>query len=297
MKNSILKVSVSRYNHCKDNAGTTVNLLEWLRDDSLKQRVIAIRAIEDKDQRDKMKAALPAVTVSGTFSIRKKEHLIDHSGLICIDIDQKDNQHLGNYDHIKQVLSKAPFVAYCGKSASGTGYFVIIPLQYPDKHVEHFFALEKLFKELKINVDITCKEVNRLRFYSWDDDPYMNHNAIPFTHTCNYTEPIKPIGKRRYARTSTMRNTTKKVEEYIREIKAKSVDITDKYKYWYEIGFSLATEFGESGRQYFHQISQYHSAYNSGKTDEKYTELLKSNKGRYKIATFFYQCTAHGVKP
>lgn len=297
MEMSILNVEVSRYNNCKDNTGTVVNLLRWLQDDSLKAKVAAIRAISDKDERDKLKkSTLPGITVCGTFSIRKKECLLKHSGLICIDIDLKDNKHLGNYDQIKRVVSTAPFVAYCGISVSGTGYFVIIPVLSPKKHDQHFEAIRRLFERLKINIDITGKDINRLRFYSWDDAPYINHSAVPFSYTREDKEPISPIKMRRY-KYAARNNTTSKVEASIKEITARCIDITDKYKHWYEIGFALATEFREAGRQYFHQVSQYHSGYKSDEADKKYTELLKSNKSKYSIGTFFYQCQTHGIKP
>ena len=295
MTKSILDIEVSGFSSYHDATPKTVNLLQWLQDDSKKKKVEEIRALTDKERVNKMKATLPAITVSGTFKMRKKEDLIAHSGLICIDIDEKDNQHLGNYHETKRILSTAPFVAYCGLSVSGTGYFAIVPLLYPDKHEQHFAALARLFKTMKINIDAACKDITRLRGYSWDSESYINHNATPFAYIVDDKEPDIPFEKSTGKNTTQEGKTKEKVEQCIMEIKAKCIDITDAYSKWLEVGFALATEFGEAGRQYFHQVSQYHCGYKSDEADTKYTDLLKTNKAKFNIGTFFHQCTAHGV--
>lgn len=296
MTKSILDIEVSGFNNYTDATPKPVNLLQWLQADSFKDKVAKIRTLTDKDQVDKVKATLPAVTVSGKFKMRKKEDLIAHSGLICIDIDFKDNQHLGNYHNAKRILSTAPFVAYCGQSVSGKGLFVIIPLLYPEKHEQHFAAIQRLFKALKVTIDASCKDITRLRGYSWDEKAHINHSAVPFTYVADDKEPDTPVEKNTGKYTKQVDNTKEKVEQYITEIKAKCIDITDAYSKWVEVGFALVTEFGEAGRQYFHQVSQHHAGYKSDEADKKYTDLLKNNKSKYSIGTFFHLCAEHGIK-
>ena len=139
--------------------------------------------------------------------------------------------------------------------------------------------------------------MSRLRGYSCDDAPYINHNATPF---CSLLDAKEQNSRFKSTTTGNSRGRTdktkQKVEQCIVEIKAKCSDITDKYKKWLEIGLSLATHFGEAGRQYFHDVSRYHIEYDHTAADEKYTHLLKSNKLKYNIGTFFYICVEHGIK-
>ena len=295
MTNSVLDIEVSRFNSYQDVNPKTVNLLQWLQDDSQKEKVERIRTINDKMARDKIKATLPCITVSGTFSNRSKDRLIKHSGLICIDIDHKDNEHIENYGELKRILSTAPFVAYCGMSVSGTGYFVITPIKYPEKHEMQFEALRRMYERLGIEIDISCKDVSRLRGYSWDSEPYLNHDAKLFEKVYEEPQPIKPTYKYGRNNTTSGNDTRARVERYINAIGKKAIDITDNYKNWLNVGFALVNEFGETGRQYFHEVSRCYPKYNYADADKKYTGLLKNNKGGISIGTFFYLCKEHGI--
>jgi hypothetical protein len=188
--NSILDIEVSCFKNYDTPANPkTVNLLSWLQSDKYRNAVERIRAVEDKAERDDLKAKLPAITVSGLFSYHAKKDLIKHSEFIAIDIDYKGNEQIMNFVELKNHLCNILHVAYCGLSVSGRGYYCLIPIAYPDKHELHFKALEIAFKKFNITIDPACKDVSRLRGYSFDPDGYFNHNATLFTGI--YEEPIK----------------------------------------------------------------------------------------------------------
>ena len=90
-------------------------------------------------------------------------------------------------------------------------------------------------------------------------------------------------------------DTKTKVEALISELKASRTDITSDYTQWLKVGFSLASEFGESGRRYFHDISSLYSGYNQAECDRKYNECLKSDKGRTSISTLFFLAEQQGI--
>lgn len=168
----------------------TVTMRHFLTSSKYRETVERIRAIEDKAERDKLKATLPAITPSGLFSYRAAESLIEHSGLICLDIDFKGNEAIGNFFELKEQLVKIPNVAFCIKSVSGKGYAVGIPLAYPERHGQHFDALKRIFERLGIQIDKACRDVSRLRGYSYDEDIYLNDNAKVFTL---FDEPKKSV--------------------------------------------------------------------------------------------------------
>ncbi len=189
LKESVLNVEVSCFrNYWEEKYPKSVNLLTWLTSTKYKDKVEAIRSIDDKRERDAIKATLPAITPSGIFKNRIKEipleeKLIQHTGLIQIDIDlSPKNKLITNWTDLKSELIKLPQIAYLGKSVSGLGYWGLIPIP-PDSdgHKLYFESLKEIFlKTWEIELDDKPKNVASLRGYSFDDEAYFNHQAIPF---------------------------------------------------------------------------------------------------------------------
>lgn len=179
--NSILNTEVSCFaNYDTPHNPKAVNLLSWLKSEKYRAQVEAIRSTPSKAERDKLKAILPAITPSGTFTYRSVSCLIRHSNLLQFDIDLKGNEHLNNYKHLLSQIIKIKNVAYCGLSVSGRGYWGLIPIAYPEKHAAHFAALEEVFRSFGITLDPAPKSVASLRGYSFDPDAYFNHEAVIF---------------------------------------------------------------------------------------------------------------------
>ena len=90
-------------------------------------------------------------------------------------------------------------------------------------------------------------------------------------------------------------DTATKVEKLIDLLKSSHTDITADYNDWLKVGFALASEFGESGRSYFHDISSINQGYSQTESDTKFTECLKSDSGRTDISTLFYLAKNKGI--
>lgn len=176
---SILNFDCSMFANAKATVPVIVNLLQWLHNDNYLPQQQKVRAAIDKRSRDALKIFMPCITPSGIFSQRGNKHLIRHTGLISIDIDQKENTQIANYAALKSELCKIPNVAYCGLSVSGTGFWLLIPITQTEKHQLHFKFIEQYFKSKNIIIDTACCDVARLRFYSYDKDAYFNHTAKP----------------------------------------------------------------------------------------------------------------------
>jgi len=159
--------------------------LEW-------QKVEKIRNEPNKTKRKALKLKLPAVTPSGIFYGMPVMHgLVEHTGLICIDIDAQDNQDSCYFHCLKDYLKCMDCVAYCGLSASGKGFFLIIPIANPKHHQRHFKALQIEFAAHGITIDAQCREITRMRSASYDPTPYINLNAVPYTHTTKKRNSVK----------------------------------------------------------------------------------------------------------
>ena len=296
MQKSILDVEVSCFaNYETPNNPKPVNLFAWLKTDKYQKQIEQLRAVENKAARDGIKKMLPAITPSGTFSYKSQACLIKHSGFIQFDIDLKENKAIENYADLKNEIKKIVHVAYCGLSVSGRGYWGLIPIAFPDKHTEHFRFIEKMFSSYNLTLDTLPKNVAALRGCSFDPDGYFNHNAIALQKYLVDDAPKKKLVPRRDYKANSGTDTMQRVELCFNEINRLGKDITSSYGEWRNVGFALAGEFGEGGRQYFHDVSQYYHRYNSTETDRKYTSLLKGNNGKITIGTFFHVCKSYGI--
>ena len=95
---------------------------------------------------------------------------------------------------------------------------------------------------------------------------------------------------------TTPSDTSARVQSLIAQLQATHTDITSGYTEWLKVGFALASEFGEAGRRYFHDISALYTGYDATECDKKYDECLKSDNGRTNISTLFYLAEQQGVK-
>lgn len=286
---SVLNVKISCFkNYRSADSPRPINMLTWLTSGKYKKQVQQLRGIKNKAKRDEIKAKLPAITPSGTFGKRSKIALIWHSGLLQFDVDFKENTHIKNYNTLKQQIANINNVAYCGLSVSGTGFWGLVPVKYPQKHNRHFRALEKAFKDFGIIIDSSCSDVSRLRGYSYDPGGYFNHTAEVFTRLAKKPKPQPQTFKA----SQSGDDTRDKVEQLISKI---DTDITAGYDNWLRLGFAIESEFGESGRKYFHAISSYHPHYNQHECDHQYTHCLKHRGSGIGIGTFFHICNRHGI--
>lgn len=187
---SILNIEVSCFaNYDTPDNPKSVNLLSWLKSGKYLSQVERIRSITDKAKRDEIKATLPAITPSGVFTYRSAKSLVKHSGFIQFDIDLKGNESVGNFRELKEQISRIKNVAYCGLSVSGTGFWGLIPIAYPEKHDLHLRAVRDSFTRFGIVIDPAPKSIASLRGYSYDPAAYFSHNATIFENF--YTPPIQ----------------------------------------------------------------------------------------------------------
>ena len=284
-------IQISVYRGVRDTKGHISTLSDFLSNveyDAIQE----LRSCSDPGKRKRIKLSLPQATISGIFSpTRAAENLVRHSGLICVDIDKKDNLHLGNLDTlIEDTLSRIDAVADASRSVSGNGYFVIIPLKYPEAHKAHFEKLVRDFAALDIVIDRACGDVSRLRCQSYDLHQYINLEAKPYEGLYHKPKPIRPV----FSYNLSDIDAEDKVAGLCRIISQQHIDLTANYEDWMKIGAALSS-LGESGRQWFHLCSAQNGKYNAAECDRKFNNLLRSNR-RIGIGTFFYLCNNAGLE-
>jgi len=187
---SILDIEVSCFAYYEEvKHPKTVNLLTWLTSTKYKEKVDLIRSLDDKKERDAIKSTLPAITPSAILKNRiskipLKEKLVKHSGFIQIDLDPTEfNLKSPYWNDLKKELIQVPQIAYLGLSASGQGYWGLIPIPPdPENHKGYFAVLKDIFLTTwKFKLDDSPVNVASLRGYSYDLEGYFNHEANQFT--------------------------------------------------------------------------------------------------------------------
>ena len=195
---------------------------------------------------------------------------------------------------ILRTLRHRPEVALCMKSCSGTGYFVLIPIAYPQYHKEQFAALLKEYAALGIVIDKKCGDVTRIRFASYDDDPYINANAIPYQGVELGQQMLAPRAAVYGQVERSEDDTIKKVEMLVQKLEYYNIDIVNDYDTWIRVGMALATLPPPYGKAFFHRVSRINQAkYNAAVCERKFD--YNSNPTKITIAYFFARCKDYGV--
>jgi hypothetical protein len=132
-----------------------------------------------KEASDGPKKLLPGVTFSGKFSYRSAAKIVQHSGLICADMDNLGDQ-VGAY---KERFACDPHVIAVFVSPTETGLKAIFRCDPTRPHKESFESLEHyVIQHFGIPPDEKCKDASRLCFVSHDPELIETDDAdvIPY---------------------------------------------------------------------------------------------------------------------
>lgn len=122
------------------------------------------------------KRELPVVLFSGKFDYRADEGLVEHNGLVILDFDDIP------VDIIKPQIAQDKYTYACWISPSGNGLKVLVKIQNPEHHRDHYRAILSHFEsEYDIEVDSTSINESRACYESWDEELVYNENAEVFT--------------------------------------------------------------------------------------------------------------------
>ena len=86
------------------------------------------------------------------------------------------------------------------------------------------------------------------------------------------------------------------IELVISRIEATHTDMTGSYADWRNIGFALADEFAEGGRDYFHRISKFYSKYSHTDCNRQFDQCLKAKGHGITIKTVFHLAKQAGIE-
>jgi len=265
-----------------------LDLIDYLtdtRDGKWEDIVNICRNISDKESRDEYKRKMPTACLSGTFSYRNDASLVTHSEIIAMDLDEVDN-----LNSLKSQLKNDKYVFSVFMSTSGFGLRVLFKIE-PNKHKEAFKGLcQYIFEKYGERPD-TNSSVSKPYVVSFDPDLYIN----PDYQNC-------PVFKK-YVKETVIKNIPSYVhndddfENAYKQIVGRRINICESYEDWLKVGFGIAEAFGESGRHYFHGISEISDKYRYRVCNDQYTYCLKAkgSGGKINIKSFYYLAKINGV--
>jgi hypothetical protein len=160
--------------------------------------IIDLRTREmTKAEKLMLKQTLQCFTPAGLLSTKKKDQIqvISMSGLMQLDFDYEAIKDYEIEDLKRAVFELLPFVAFCGLSCSGNGFYALLEIAEPDKlkhYAEHCF--EVLTKN-NIPPDTTKgRNVNDLRFISYDKNMLIRDEPKPLKiKRFNAPKPAKVV--------------------------------------------------------------------------------------------------------
>ena len=231
------------------------------------------------------------------------------SGVLCVDIDRKDNLHISAADwaSLPADLQASKFGKYCafiGESRSGWergGYFVLVPITGADDYPQRFAAVARWMEGAGVKIDMAAKNMNHGRALTLQDNstrtgfcslPIVNPAAEPYG--AKYFEP-RPERKPAAACVGSKRSEYERARRAAAYIARNGVQISDDFTEWTRLALAFATEFGEAGEALFLQVAEVSPKFRSRENDYKWKNAKQTASGRVGIATFWYLCKRAGL--
>lgn len=188
-----------------------------------------------KQMYEQMKAQLPLLSITSVMYPKRSDfNIIDYTGLIVLDIDDKDNEHLrGKYDLVKNIVSNDLYTQMAFYSPKGKNYGlkIIVKIKLPQaikdinlrlkediSDEERKLLIEKLksfhkttytfvenyySKKYELNIDKCATKTQGGTYVSGDSNPYFNPNSSVFEIIWAYCPKPKQV-LREYCKSSTL---------------------------------------------------------------------------------------------
>tara|TARA_R100000278_G_scaffold123277_1_gene112631 strand:+ start:126 stop:2621 length:2496 start_codon:yes stop_codon:yes gene_type:complete len=289
--------------------------LDRIKNGKSKDLIEKIRSLKDKNEINELKKQLPAICFSGVFSKRNDASIQEHSGLICLDFDEFSNDK--ELLKFKKDICKDEYVYSCFISPSGRGLKVLIKIPNEiDSHVFFFEALNDHFNST--HFDLTCKNLSRVCYESYDPKIYINEESrlwveklekitpvevktsdvsIPITDESKIIEILTNWWEKKYPMQEGQRNNnlyilaaafndfgiTKSLAEFVAKKYESSSFSAREIKQTIDSAYLQIGNFGSKSYEDTQKISEIKSKIIQGKTKDSIIAELKDNYEEEKI--------------
>lgn len=277
------QIKFSSYKTVQDKTKIDIDLqfyIDSVKNGKYQDIILGARSVKnDKQKYKEFKSQMPCITGSAIMNQGSKieSNIQEMNGLIVIDID--DTVDIETITKIN--LDKYTFISH--RSFGGDGVCIFVKIN-PNKFLESFNELGQYYWDnFNLTIDPSCKNKNRLRYFSYD--PYLFHND----KAKKYISKTK-IDKVKKENFIFVQDDFSQILE-----KISTIDLCqDDYSRYVNIGFAIGSQFGENGLNYFKSICQNGSKYNPKDIEKHYKNFCKH--GSVTIATFYHYVKQEGIE-
>jgi hypothetical protein len=248
-----------------------------------KRLVLEYRKTGNKNFKNGLRAFCPgAVLHSRSKDLTKEEKIERITGWMQFDIDAQDNPTIDCWESCRDNISNLAHVAFCSLSASAKGVWGLVKVKDCDNYRNHFEKLKLDFLSKGLVLD-PSKGGNPtdLRYYTFDPEAYIASEFKLYERAITQTE-------KQPKQTIPTGDKFDQVKKMCQHIRSNQLDIAPNHSDYIRIGFALANEFGESGRELFHMACSPNPTYDRKKADWQYGQCVNSNGQGVTIGTFYY---------
>lgn len=153
------------------------------------EKVDAVRKAKTREEKEKAKMKLPAVTWNGTFKTKNRNDLIHYSSFTALDFDHIQPKKMDEFGKWLQGFS-CVYAYYITPSGKGYKAIILHDNYEPLYHYDLYNQLLKLFDCPEIDKSTT--DLARGNFLSYDPNLWKNPKPQPFHFIPSTSEPIIP---------------------------------------------------------------------------------------------------------
>jgi hypothetical protein len=280
-------IKFSKYPNARSKDKIDIDIqdyIEIVQKGTYQDLVLKARAVKSNETEYKaLKIKSACVMGSCTMNAGEKtaNNINEMNGLIVIDIDDEVD-----FNTIKEI-NNDQYTMMSHRSFGGDGVCIFVKIN-PNKFIESFNELAQYYwDKFNLLIDESCKNKNRLRFFSYDPYLYLNENSKKFVAK---TTIKKKVLEHNFVFLENDFNLI------IDQIQVQGIDLCkDDYDRYVRIGFAIASNFGTSGFDYFKVICQHGSKYDPSKIERHYNNFSKSSDSRVTIATVYHYAKDEGL--
>jgi len=152
-------------------------------------KVDAVRKAKTKEEKEKAKMKLPAVTWNGTFKTKNRSDLIHYSSFTALDFDHIQPEKMDGFGKWLQSF-QCVYAYYITPSDKGYKAIILHDNYEPLYHYDLYNQLLKLFDCPEIDKSTT--DLARGNFLSYDPNLWKDPNPEPFHFVPSTSEPVIP---------------------------------------------------------------------------------------------------------
>lgn len=153
------------------------------------EKVDAVRKAKTREEKEKAKMKLPAVTWNGTFKTKNRNDLIHYSSFTALDFDHIQPKKMDEFGKWLQGFS-CVYAYYVTPSGEGYKAVILHDNYEPLYHYDLYNQLLKLFDCPE--KDTSTVDLARGNFLSYDPNLWKNPKPQPFHFIPSTSEPIIP---------------------------------------------------------------------------------------------------------